>query len=48
MIICTQCRSENEPGSRYCRNCGAPLEASANASGHSPSNWFGVMTLRLW
>jgi hypothetical protein len=47
MIICTQCRSENEPGSRYCRNCGVPLEASANASGHSPSNWFGVMTLRL-
>jgi len=47
MIICNQCRSENEPGSRYCRNCGAPLETSTNTSGHSPSNWFGIMTLRL-
>ncbi|HTX78206.1 MAG TPA: zinc ribbon domain-containing protein [Longilinea sp.] len=47
MIICKQCHTENDSGSRYCKSCGAPLETSSSASGHSPSNWFGVMTMRL-
>jgi hypothetical protein len=47
MIICNQCHSENELGSRYCKLCGAALETSPHASGPSPSSWFGIMTLRL-
>jgi len=47
MIICNQCHTENDSSSRYCKSCGAPLETSSSASGHSPSSWFGIMTLRL-
>ncbi|MEJ2215117.1 MAG: zinc ribbon domain-containing protein [Gemmatimonadota bacterium] len=29
--VCDQCLEANEPGARYCANCGAPLSAAQEA-----------------
>ncbi len=29
MVVCANCGTENQAGSRFCNSCGAPLEAAA-------------------
>ena len=33
MIYCTQCGNENDDASKFCRNCGAKLEQTAQSDG---------------
>jgi uncharacterized membrane protein YccC len=32
-VLCDQCLEANEPGARYCANCGAPLSPEQQEAG---------------
>ena len=38
--ICPECKTENEPGYGYCKNCGTPLFANNTASGQNSGGGF--------
>lgn len=42
--ICPECKTENEPGYGYCKNCGAPLFANAAAGGQNSAGYFNAQS----
>ncbi|HYP90095.1 MAG TPA: zinc-ribbon domain-containing protein, partial [Polyangiaceae bacterium] len=37
MIVCTRCGANNQPTSKFCLSCGAPLTAAPGAGAPPPA-----------
>lgn len=48
---CPHCNTPNDPSNQFCMSCGKPMKAdatlAANRPAVSPSEWLGILTIRL-